>query len=665
MANVRAKWARWSWSLLLAGTMAHAQAPEMERLLTLPMEDLLQVQVVSGNKYLVNIFDAPSVISTITAAEIAAFGANSLYEVLERATGVYMTGSHFFPQNVTSIRGDLLTHADNHVLLLLNGRPMRESYSGGINFPLYTAFPLAAIDRLEIIRGPGSVLYGSNAYAGVINIITRTVMDDAVTARVSGGSFDTEATAIAATWEHDELELLAAVRTLREDGWRFQAADNNGNERGIPYGEDNLGVFTSARYRQWRADALFTGNTQDFMGAVTQWTGAPPVEEREVQASRSHVNIGRRFDWSPRAYLEADLSAGQMRFTHYNYHSHADDYFAELTQHWLPREDWHWLLGYGVWSQDFGSAPGRQPAPVPETSLWRREYYLQGDWAATPELRLTAGLQHNSASLQSGKTVPRYGLIYRYGEHSGFKFTHAEAYRAAYGTETRFFTVIRNPDGSIAGGLRGNPALQPETVATTDLQWFYVTSQHYLAVTAFRSVERNLIARVRAPDRIIDFVNAGKLRLSGWTVEGKWQPGAFSLQGSWSTQQNETDKGVVDYTTVPRHLLKLGATMPLGAAARLGVFAEHVGDAGDIAVRNPSRQAFNPPADGHILLTANLRLEPAQLFQAPALKPLAVELYGYNLFDKAVYQPEFVGQRINTIPARAGRSLYVSLVWRF
>lgn len=46
-------------------------------------------------------------------------------------------------------------------------------------------------------------------------------------------------------------------------------------------------------------------------------------------------------------------------------------------------------------------------------------------------------------------------------------------------------------------------------------------------------------------------------------------------------------------------------------------------------------------------------------------KPLALELYGYNLLDQAVYQPEFVGQRINTIPARAGRSVYMSLVWRF
>lgn len=51
--------------------------------------------------------------------------------------------------------------------------------------------------------------------------------------------------------------------------------------------------------------------------------------------------------------------------------------------------------------------------------------------------------------------MPRYGLIYCHGEHAGIKLMHAEAYRVAYGTKTRFSTVIRNPDGSVAGGLRG------------------------------------------------------------------------------------------------------------------------------------------------------------------------------------------------------------------
>ena len=75
--------------------------------------------------------------------------------------------------NVPAVRGDLPTHTNNHTLLLINGRPVRESNSGGWNFPVYMAYPIDMIERIEFVRGPGSVLYGTNAYTGVINVITK------------------------------------------------------------------------------------------------------------------------------------------------------------------------------------------------------------------------------------------------------------------------------------------------------------------------------------------------------------------------------------------------------------------------------------------------------------------------------------------------------------
>ena len=136
-------------------------------LFDLSLKELLATEVVTtASKYQQDWSSASAVSSTITRTEIEAFGANNLVEVLERVVSIHMTGSNFFPQNVTAMRGDLLGHYDNHILLLLNGRPLRESYSGGVNFSIYTAFPLSVIERIEIIRGPGSVLYGTNAYSG-------------------------------------------------------------------------------------------------------------------------------------------------------------------------------------------------------------------------------------------------------------------------------------------------------------------------------------------------------------------------------------------------------------------------------------------------------------------------------------------------------------------
>ena len=121
-----------------------------------------------GRGFLVSVFvcSAPGVITVVSKEEIAQFGAVNLVDVLNRVTSIQMISSHLWVQAKAAIRGDLIEHADNHVLVLLNGRPMRDGFEGNSQFTVYAAFPIALIERIEIIRGPGSVLYGSNAVAG-------------------------------------------------------------------------------------------------------------------------------------------------------------------------------------------------------------------------------------------------------------------------------------------------------------------------------------------------------------------------------------------------------------------------------------------------------------------------------------------------------------------
>jgi outer membrane cobalamin receptor len=99
-----------------------------------------------------------------------------------------MAGSPLVPRNVASIRGDLIKQEDNHVLVLINGRPFRDTTFGGINFSICTAFPIQTIERVEVIRGPGSVLYGTNALSGVINIVTKNPDQSTMVASVLSGS---------------------------------------------------------------------------------------------------------------------------------------------------------------------------------------------------------------------------------------------------------------------------------------------------------------------------------------------------------------------------------------------------------------------------------------------------------------------------------------------
>lgn len=118
-------------------------------------EDELRVnvdatKVESASKTSENIASAPGLMTVVTSQEIAGFGANSLTDVLNRVVGVYVAGSYYFPNNLPTMRGDLQTHTTSHVLILIDGRPCRESMYGGLDFPLLATFPLEAIDRIEL-----------------------------------------------------------------------------------------------------------------------------------------------------------------------------------------------------------------------------------------------------------------------------------------------------------------------------------------------------------------------------------------------------------------------------------------------------------------------------------------------------------------------------------
>ncbi len=120
------------------------------------------------------IFQSAAVTTVITAEQIKSLGAIELHEVLETVPGVHVSlqGSTY-DYNYT-MRG-IRNPTNSQVLMLLNGTRISTPFRGTI--PFFTEFPIDAIQRVEVIRGPGSALYGADAFAGVINIITKSAKD--------------------------------------------------------------------------------------------------------------------------------------------------------------------------------------------------------------------------------------------------------------------------------------------------------------------------------------------------------------------------------------------------------------------------------------------------------------------------------------------------------
>ncbi len=169
---------------------------------------------------------APAVATVITAENIAQMGALNLDQVLESVPGLHVTLSSLRLTPVYSIRG-IQSDIGPHVLMLVNGVPITQMWQGDRG--LLSTLPIADIARVEIIRGPGSAVYGADAFAGVINVITKSAAEmDGTSISATAGSFGTVQTAILHGKTYDDLDIAFSMQYSGTDGDDGRVIDRDG-----------------------------------------------------------------------------------------------------------------------------------------------------------------------------------------------------------------------------------------------------------------------------------------------------------------------------------------------------------------------------------------------------------------------------------------------------
>lgn len=173
-----------------------------------------EITVSIATKTEMNIDDAPSVVSVITADEIRNSGAKNLEEVLRQVAGFYMYGYATFPDTNANIRGLGLV-GNPGVKIMLNGHSAENI--GDDNFGYLISFPVELIKKIEIIRGPGSALYGNEAMNGVINIISKDENDPSAVS-AAYGSFRTYRGTAQISHSDKDLSLFFFADSVHSDG---------------------------------------------------------------------------------------------------------------------------------------------------------------------------------------------------------------------------------------------------------------------------------------------------------------------------------------------------------------------------------------------------------------------------------------------------------------
>lgn len=615
----------------------------MKKMLTLDLEELMTISVASKREE--KIENAPGVISVITAKDIQSYGAMDLRDLLMRLPNTYIFSTSLFRDSVTSFRGGNARGSDNHELILLNGRPMREGFNGTMTAPIYRNIPLEIIEKIEVIRGPGSVLYGTNAFSGVINIVTQKPTEK-MNASVTGGygSFNTAFTSASVSQKVDDVELMVAGKALNSAGWNFSSKDLRGIPGSQDYDKNNYGYLGQGSYKGLTLTG-FSGriNEDVLLGVTGLWSAPNKTSDWERNFFDAQYEYDLTKNWKTKLNFTLNNVNGdsQGRLRSFN------DFLFEPSIYGTLFDKISTVAGFTYLKQEGNLITENTPY-----SNDRFSTYLQGDYSPLDFLKLIGGVQVNKQQGLDYNFSPRGGAILSFNPNTGIKLLYGQAYRSATGAE-QLPTAVSPP----SFGLR------PEINATFDAQLFYSSPKYYTALTYYRT--RLTDAIVTIPDPLgIKSVNAGWIEYQGIELEGKAAiTSQLDLTGSVSHQFNKDDTGNTEIGRVPQFMIKTGAAYNWEKGYSLGLHNNHYSDAGRIS----GARLLNPPADGYDFLTLKASMNVRKVAGISSVPDMMFNLYGDNLLkNDLVYFPVLgAGTALNTLPILPGRAFYGSVSIRY
>jgi len=619
----------------------------------LGLEDILNLKVVTAAKTVEELpVETFGIITAVTRNEIDRMGARNLAQVLERFTDVSFAGSEAFRDSVVVIRGDLSTHYNNHVLMLINGRPIRESLFGGADAAILRSFPLNMVERVEVVRGPGSVLYGTNAFSGVVNIITQKPKKDYQVqadgayggyTTASRGKFDTRKADLSAGTKNSVVNANAGVRYLRESGWNFEATDEKGVHNSTLFGSTELGGFASFEREGLTASAFYGQLKEGMLGVTDKW----PAEEYVNQ--RSHFDLG--YSFHP---VESLLSSFNVTFNNeYNpfdeeltilntkEKQRSNDLLLETTHTWHIIDPLSLIVGGVATWNNYSSRTVNGHHEIPYS------FYAQAEYKPIQQLKFVLGAQANKAPDVILDFVPRVGALYNLNKYFGLKAMYGEAFRAPTGGE-KFIS-----QGAI---LQGNKDLRSEKIRTADIQLNHQNDNYQTSLTYFHSRAVYLIGRGRDPITGINtYLNSGNRVTDGAELEGKWVPIRPVLVNLGTSYQYNVQDGVKDGSGFPRWMLKLGGaytwqTLTIGANEDFYAASPHMFYA-------PGKAEINGTVAAYHWVTANINWDFKSQFNIPMLASGVLSVYAENLADASPNMVDFNRKQVGAYPARPGRSV--------
>ena len=635
--------------------------------LTLEQLTNIQVQSVFGaSKYEQKVSRAPASVNIVTSDEIKKFGYHTLADVLRSTPGLYVTNDRnysFLGFRGFSQPGDFNTG----VLLLIDGHR--------VNDPLYNLMYVAneaildvdMIDRVEVIRGPSSSIYGNSAFFGVINLITkRGSQIDGAEASVEAGSFDTYKGSFTLGKKYNNgVEYILSGAYLSSEGQDrlffpeyANPKDNHGFADHVDR-ETSYHLFGSVSYRDFTFSAAYSDRQKWIPtapgGTVFNSGRTQTIDDRgyvdlkyEHEFADDLTVMGRlSYDWypyyatypyanslpPPNLILNHDYSLGQwarteLQVTKKFFNLHTLIVGAEYQQ------------ALRLYQTNYDERPNTRYLNIDHDS-GSYAFYTQGELALHKKLLLNAGVRYDYFDSFGGTLNPRVGLIYNPWEKTTFKALYGQAFRAPNDYELNY----------ASSNHQSSPNLSPETIRTYELVYEqYLPARLRFSASAYHYDIDGLISTTTDTAGFNVFKNINQAEANGLELqlEGRYDSGILA-RASYTLQRSEDAGTQQELSNSPRQLAKFALSVP--------IYRDQLFSSVEVQYNGSAITPGGDTAGGFTLVNWIL-------FSQKLVKGVELTAGVYNLFDTR-YSTPASGSTLQEAILQNGRSFQFKLSYKF
>jgi len=462
----------------------------------------LETIVVTAAGYAQDVSKAPASMTVITSEELAARQYNDITDVLRNTPGVVVSGAG--SAQTVSIRG----MGSGYTLFLVNGK---RQYSKDVNpngddsgFEKNILPPMASIERIEVIRGPASTLYGSDAMGGVINIITKKVSDEwsgtvelgtVLQDQGNSGDIKNGSVYLAGPLIANKLGMQLGInKQEREEdsyvgGFRGTEVESL-NSRFTYLINDNHDLEFEANFTKQESEST--------AGKTILSTGADSYGRnyREVFGLTHNGHYSDLLNSS--SYIQYEKSKNPDRK---NSTSGLSGIELETL---LANTQWNWQLsnhnlisGLYFKNESLVDSATNQNADMPVTELerWAFAVFAEDTWSITDTFNLTTGLRYDHDENYDGNFSPRLYGVYNPTDAWTFKGGVSTGYKQPDLRDSS--SDVHSVTGKGSAFIMGNDNLKPEKSLSYELGTAWQGDKAKASLTAFYTEYKDKITEVR------------------------------------------------------------------------------------------------------------------------------------------------------------------------